>query len=288
MMVLCVILKFTEIKIFVYIINMAAGKLHRVSRGRRTRRFTRRKKNTLTKRVNRLENNVERKFDTRICDPTSPGIPNSIEMTNNTGSAATQYDLQIRDISPDINQGVKDTDRIGDQCTLKTMKFQAVVSYQPTTSLPATGKIGNGDVAHCRVLVVQDNYPTYSGPSASGTGLPTLAHNPLYWNHVLGVNPVSGATETPSQLLAPYKYDLITRGKRCTILADRKFTLVAGTSRSVKELSFMKRWLSKKLKYLAGGDAPIDKHFNILFISNRKTGEAPHIYYQCQYTYTDE
>lgn len=268
---------------------MPAGKMYRVSRGRKTRRFPRKKKNTLKKRVHRLESNVEKKFDVRVCDePATPGIPNSLEMTNDTGTATTGYDLQIKDISPDINQGVKDTDRIGDECNLKSMAFQAVISYQANSDLPAAGKIGKGDLAHCRVIVLKDNNPSYAGPSASGTGLPTLLHNPLYWNHVLGVNPVSGSTQTPSQMFAPYKYDLITRGKRCTILADRKFTLVAGTNRSVKTIKFTKRWLNKKLKYLAGGDAPLNRHFNVLFVSNRDTGEAPEIYYQCRYIYTDE
>lgn len=249
----------------------------------------RRRRNTLRKRVNRLESNVEKKFDINVCaESGTPGIPNSLEMTNNSGDATYGYDKQIVDISPDINQGITDTTRIGDQATLKSMAFQCVVSYQANSSLPATDKIGIGDLAHCRVLVVQDNVPTYSGPSNTTTGTPTLVHNPLFWNHVLGVNPVSGATETPSQLFAPYKYDLITRGKRCTILHDEKFTLVAGTARSVKQFSFTKRWLRKKLKYLAAGDAPINKHFNVMFISNRVTKEAPIIYFQTRYIYTDE
>lgn len=259
----------------------------RIQRAWRRRRKPR--KQTLRKRVRRLESNVEKKFDIQVCSEAgTPGVPNSLEMTNNTGTASAGYGLQIIDISPDINQGDKDTERIGDQCTLKSMAFQSVISYQANSALPATGKIGVGDIAHCRVLVVQDNVPTYSGPSASGTGLPTLLHNPLYWNHVLGVNPVSGATETPSQMLSAYKYDLVTRGKRVAVLADRKFNLVAGTNRSVKMITCSKRWLNKRLKYLAGGDAPINKHFNVMFISNRVTDEAPHIYYNVKYTYTDE
>lgn len=254
----------------------------------RLRRRRRKKKNTLKKRVRRLESNVEKKYDIQVASPDSPGVPNSYEMANNLGDAQYGYDKQIIDITPDVNQGITDTTRIGDQLTLKKMNFQCVATYQPDASLPASGKIGVGDVAHCRIIVVQDNVPTYSGPSNTTTGAPTLLHNPLYWNHVLGVNAISGTTQTPCEMFSAYKYDTVTRGKRVNILHDEKFTLVAGTARSVKQFSFTKRWLNKKLKYLGGGDAPINKHLNVLFLSNRASDECPIIYFQTQYVYTDE
>lgn len=252
----------------------------------KNKRTYRRKKTTLTKRVERLEDDKEKKYDIFIMsNEGTPQVPNSQEMTNDLGSYTSGYTLQIRDITPIISQGTNDNERVGDQVELHSMKFRSVVSFEPNADLPATGKIGKGDIAHCRVMLVWDNVPTFSGPASGSTGIPTLADNDLEWNHVIGQSP--NQTETPAVSLAPFSQDLVTRGKRVSVLFDKSFDLVAGTDRSVMRINLNKKWVRQKLKYLSGDTLPLNRRLMLLYCSNRVTGEAPHIYCSSKTQYTD-
>lgn len=256
------------------------------SRARR-RRATARKKGSLTKRVKRLESHVEKKYDIFLLSNVGEAnIPNSQEMTNNLGTATLGYQKQIRDVTPVINQGTNDNERIGDSVNLKSIDFRAVVSYQANADLPATGKIGKGDVAHCRVMLVWDNVPTYQGTTNPTTGQPVVNNNPLSWNHMLAVKP--DATETPAVALAPYNHDIVTRDRRISVLFDKKFDMVAGTDRTCLRINLKKSWLNQKLKYLFQGNNPINRQLKFCFMSNRVTGEAPHIYCSQKSIYTDQ
>lgn len=244
------------------------------------------KQGTLSKRVSRLENEKERKYDIFLLSNVGDtNIPNSQEMSNDLGNYTGGYTLQIRDITPHIIQGTNDNERVGDQVEFKHMEFKCVCTYQPNSDLPASAKIGKGDVAHCRVMLVWDNVPTFSGPASSSTGIPTLLENDLEWNHVIGMSP--NQTQTPAVALAPLSQDLVTRGKRVSILFDKQFNMVAGTDRSVFKINFNRTWLRQKFKYLAGNAKPLNRRLKILFCSNRVSGECPHIYCSSKTQYTD-
>lgn len=244
------------------------------------------KKGTLTKRVARLENEKEKKYDIFLLSNVGEtNIPNSQEMSNDLGTYTGGYTLQIRDITPHIIQGTNDNERIGDQVEFKNMEFRCVCTYQPNSDLPASGKIGKGDIAHCRVLLVWDNVPTFSGPASSSTGIPTLLENDLEWNHVIGMSP--NQTQTPVVALAPFSQDLVTRGKRVSVLFDKIFNMVAGTDRSVFKINLNKTWLRQKFKYLAGNAKPLNRRLKLMFVSNRVSGECPLIYCSSKTQYTD-
>lgn len=253
----------------------------------RRNRARKRKKNTLTKRVKRLESHIEKKYDIFLLSNVGESnIPNSQEMTNDLGSAQYGYQKQIRDVTPVINQGTNDNERIGDMVNLKSIDFQAVCSYQPSSDLPATGKIGKGDVAHCRVMLVWDNVPTYQGTTNPSTGQPVLNNNPLAWNHMLAVKP--DITQTPSVALAPYNHDIVVRDRRISVLFDRKFDMIAGTDRQCIRIKLKKSWLAQKLKYLFQGNSPINRQLKLCFLSNRVSGECPIIYCSQKSIYTDQ
>lgn len=254
-------------------------------RKRRTRKG-RKSFKKLDKRVSMLENDREKKYDIfLLSNEGEPNIPNSQEMTNDLGNYTSGYTKQIRDITPIISQGDNDNERIGDQIEFRHMEFKCVCSYEPTASLPANGKIGMGDTAHCRVMLVWDNDPTYTGPSAGATGVPTLLENPLEWNHVLGESP--NQTQTPAVCLAPFSQDLVTRGKRISVLFDKEFDLIAGTARQCFRINLSKSWLRQKFKYLMGATKPLNRRLKLLFCSNRVSGECPIIYCMSKTQYTD-
>lgn len=265
---------------------MVAGKMSKVSRGRRTRRFKRKKKSTLSKRVSRLENSREKKFDIYLLSNLGdPNIPNYQEMTNNIGTAATGYDLQVRNITPIILQGDNDNERIGDQVDLKSIDFRCVCKYQPTVALPYPGSVGNGDVAHCRVMLVWDNNPTHQGPTNPSTGVPSVEENPLSWNHVLSLNPA--VTTTPAVAISTYNHDIVDRDHRISVLLDKRFSMVAGTDRSVVMFNLKKNYIQQKFKYLLGQNTVLNRHLKLLFYSNRPSGECPQIYMESECIYTD-
>lgn len=266
---------------------MAAGymrKYRKKSSAARRKRAANRKKN-LSKRVAAIENNFEKKYDIFLLSNVGePNVANSQEMTNNLGGAAGGYLSQIRDISPLVNQTTTDVGRVGDEIIMKSMDFRAVVSYQPNASLPAAGKIGVGDVAHCRVMLVWDNDPTKQGVTpASGAAL--IEDNPLSWNHVLAEKP--DATETPALSLAAYNHDIVTRDKRISVLIDKRFDMVAGTDRTVMRFNLKKFYKGLKLKYHAGDNTILNKQLKLLFLSNRVTTEAPHLYCENKVIYID-
>ena len=253
---------------------------------RRHHRRRRRKKTTLSKRVSRLENEKEKKYDIFLMsNPGEPNIPNSQEMSNDLGTYTGGYTLQIRDITPIINQGTNDNERIGDQVELHSMVFRCVCTYEPNADLPASGKIGKGDIAHCRVMLVWDNVPTFTGPASTPTGVPSLLENDLEWNHVIGESP--NQTQTPVVALAPFNQDLVTRGKRVSVLFDKQFDMVAGTDRSAIRINLRKHWVRQKLKYLQGANEPLNRRLKLLFCSNRVGGECPLIYCSSKTQYTD-
>ena len=255
-------------------------------RFRKKHKRVKRRVDTLTKRVSRLEDDKEKKYDIFLLSNVGDtNIPNSQEMTNDLGNYTGGYTLQIRDITPIIHQGTNDNERIGDQVELHSMIFRCVCTYEPNADLPATGKIGKGDIAHCRVMLVWDNVPTFTGPAASSTGVPTLLENDLEWNHVIGESP--NQTQTPSVCLAPFSQDLVTRGKRVSVLFDKQFDMVAGTDRSVFRINLNKSWVRQKFKYLAGNTEPLNRRLKLLFCSNRVTTECPHIYCSSKTQYTD-
>lgn len=255
------------------------------SRFRRTRASKMKKKNTLSKRVSRIEKNFEKKYDIFLLSNVGePNIANSQEMTNNLGGSAGGYLTQIRDISPLVNRTLADTGRVGDEIILKSMDFRAVVSYQPNADLPATGKIGKGDVAHCRVMLVWDNDPTKQGVTPA-SGEAVVENNPLSWNHVLAEKP--DATETPALSLSAYNHDIVVRDKRISVLVDKRFDMVAGTDRQVVRFNLKKFYVGQKLKYHAGDNTILNRQLKLLFLSNRVTLEAPHIYCENKTIYTD-
>ena len=254
---------------------------------KKDRHMRRRKKSgTLSERVSRLENEKEKKYDVFLMsNEGTPNVPNSQEMTNDLGNYTGGYTLQIRDITPIIDQGTNDNDRIGDQVELHSMQFKSVITYECNADLPAAGKVGKGDIAHCRVLLVWDNVPTFSGPAAGTTGVPTLLDNDLEWNHVIAESP--NQTQTPAVVLAPFNQDLVTRGKRVSVLFDKSFDLVAGTDRSTYRINLSKKWVRQKLKFLQGDKHPFNRRLMLMFCSNRVTGEAPFIYCSNKTQYTD-
>ena len=257
-------------------------------RFKRKGRFMRKRKKhgTLSKRVARLENEKEKKYDIFIMsNPETPQVPNSQEMTNDLGNYTGGYTLQIRDITPIIAQGTNDNERVGDQVELHSMKFRSVITYECNADLPAAGKVGKGDIAHCRVMLVWDNVPTFTGPASGSTGVPTLLDNDLEWNHVIGQSP--NQTQTPAVALAPFSQDLVTRGKRVSVLFDKSFDLIAGTDRSTFRINLSKKWVRQKLKYLQGANEPLNRRLMLLYCSNRVTGEAPFIYCSSKTQYTD-
>lgn len=165
------------------------------------------------------------------------------------------------------------------------MDFRAVVHYNPNSATFAQGKIAPGDIAHCRIMLVWDNVPTYQGTTNPSTGVPTLNDNPLSWNHLLSQNP--STMTNPSLSCASYNHDLVTRDHRVSILFDRKFDMVAGTDRSVLRFSCKKSWLAQKLKYLSADNKVINRQLKLCFMSNRPTGECPNLYCVIKCIYTD-
>lgn len=246
----------------------------------------RRKKPTLTKRVKRLEAGIEKKFDIYLLSNVGEAnVPNSQAMTNDLGTAVLGFQAQIRDITPVINQGVNDNERIGDSVDLKSMDFRVVCSYEANSDLPATGKIGKGDIAHCRVMLVWDNNPTYQGTTNPTTGVPVINNNPLSWNHML--SQVPNVTQVPSLSLATYNHDLVDREHRISVLLDKRFDMVAGTDRCVIRFGCKKNWVRQKLKYLLGGNKVLNRQLKLCFLSNRVSSECPHIYCESKTIYTD-
>lgn len=258
-----------------------AGKIQKAYRN-----YRKRKKPTLTKRVQRLESNIEKKFDIfLLSNEGTTNVPNSQAMTNDLGTASSDYTKQIRDITPIIEQGTNDNQRVGDMVDLKSMDFRVVCSYQAIQDNPSSGKIGKGDVAHCRVLLVWDNNPTYQGTTNPTTGVPVVNDNPLTWNHVL--SQVPNQTETPSLALATFNHDLVDRERRISVLLDKRFDMVAGTDRSVIRFGCRKSWVRQKLKYLLGGNKVLNRQLKLMFLSNRVDGECPTIYCESKTIYTD-
>ena len=259
---------------------------HYASKIQRAFRRSRKKKPTLTKRVKRLESNIEKKFDIFLLSNVGESnVPNSQEMTNDLGTKTTNFQKQIRNLTPVINQGINDNERIGDMVDLKSMDFTAVCSFECNADLPASGKIGKGDIAHCRVLLVWDNNPTYQGITNATTGVPVVEDNPLSWNHIL--SQVPNQTETPSLSLATYNHDLVDRERRISVLMDKRFDMVAGTDRSCVRFHVKKSWVRQKLKYLLGQNKVLNRQLKLCFLSNRVSGECPHIYCESKTIYTD-
>ena len=247
---------------------------------------SRKKKPTLTKRVRRLESQIEKKFDVYLLsDVGETNLPNSQEMSNNLGSASTGYQKQIRDITPTIALGTQDNQRVGDEVCLKSMTFRAVCTYQANADLPAAGKIGKGDIAHCRVMLVWDNVPTYEGTTDPTTGVPVVNNNPLSWNHMLDQKP--SISQKPNLSLAGKNHDIVDRDRRVSILFDKRFDMVAGTDRSVVRFSCTKKWVRQKLKYLLNGTKVLNRQLKLCFLSNRVSGECPLIYCESKSIYTD-
>lgn len=252
------------------------------------KRRSRKNKKTIKKlsqRVSILETDKEKKYDIfLLSNPSTPNVPNSQEMTNDLGTYTSGFTLQIADCNPIISQGTNDNERIGDQVELRNINHKCVITYEPNADLPATGKIGKGDIAHCRVLLVWDHVPTFTGTNHA-TGVPTLQENHLEWSHVLGVNP--SQTQTPLVCLAPIAQDLVVRGKRISVLYDKMFDMVAGTDKSTYRINFNRSWVRKKLKYLMGSSKSMNNRLKLLYVSNRVSLEAPHIYCSQKTQYTD-
>lgn len=254
-------------------------------RGAKQRYYKAKNKPTLTTRVKRLENNIEKKFDIYLLsNPGESNIPNSQPMTNDLGTASSGFEKQVLNITPVIAQGTNDNQRVGDQVDLKSMDFRVVCSYQAIQDNPSSGKIGKGDIAHCRVMLVWDNDPTYQGTTPS-TGVPAVTENQLTWNHVLSEEPTT--TETPAVALATFNHDLVDRDHRISVLMDKRFDMVAGTDRSVIRFNLTKKWVRQKFKYLLGQNTVLNRHLKVLYMSNRVSGECPHIYFESKTLYTD-
>jgi len=239
------------------------------------------------KQIKRLMNNTEKNYDMTYSSVSGPGVPTSVDITNDTGvisnpPAINDLTNQIVQISPTIEQGLTDRNRIGDQVVLKSMDFEAVASYV----VDKEGHISVGDIAHCRVIVLWDLDATYQAPP-SALGVPAIQDNPLSWNHILQIGKDSGV-DSPLYSLDSFNNDLVIRGHRCAKIADFKFDLVAGTSRATKRFSCKKFWKAMKLNYLQGSSRPIQRQLKLAFVSDRPTQEAPSMMYRIRYTYTDK
>lgn len=268
-----------------YAMSRTRGKRNKRSRRRRAKAKTRVDKRQ-DKAIQTLLNAKEKKYDMTYSNVSTPGVPTSVDMTNDTGTISTPpvfNDLtnQIVQISPTIQQGLTDRNRVGDQVKLSSMNFEAVASYQ----LDDAGKIKEGDIAHCRVLVMWDEDATYQGAPTTA-GVPTIQDNPLSWNHILQIGKDSGV-QSPLYSLDSLNNDLVIRGKRISKIADFKFDLVAGTSRSVKRFNFRKFWKATHLNYLLGSDRPIKRQLKLAFVSNRSAQECPSMMYRIRYTFSD-
>jgi len=266
--------------------SMRYGKRHKRSRRKRRAKAKSRVDKRQDKAIQTLMSSKEKKYDMTYSNVSTPGVPTSVDMTNDTGAISTPpvfNDLtnQIVQISPTIQQGLTDRNRVGDQVKLNSMNFEAVASFQ----LDDAGKIKDGDIAHCRVLVMWDEDATYQG-APSTAGVPTIVDNPLSWNHILQIGKDSGV-QSPIYSLDSLNNDLVIRGKRISKIADFKFDLVAGTSRSVKRFNFRKFWKRTHLNYLQGSDRPIKRQLKLAFVSNRPAQECPSMMYRIRYTYSD-
>ena len=231
--------------------------------------------------IKRLISNVEKKYDLIYSGSAgSPGVATSVQITNNIGSVSGSppFGEQILNVTPTVAEGTGDRNRIGDQYNLKTMDFEAVASYNIDEHIAA------GSIAHCRVIVVWDNDPTYQAlPTAQGS--PVVADNPLSWNHLLQIG--NAIVDSPVFSVDALNNDLVIRGKRCSIVADFKFDLVAGTSRATKRFNFKKFWKRMKLNYLASGTTALNRQLKCCFVSDRPSQEAPSLFYRIRYTYED-
>lgn len=253
---------------------------------KRLQRFVRRRKPTLTKRVQRLESGIEKKYDVQYSHTTSPGVPDSVEITNDLGilsvpPAANDFNKQIVEVTPYISQGTGDVNRIGDSVNLTNMKGEFVVSFNLSD-----GKIETGHIAHCRMLLVWDNDPTSTGVPVGAGAVPSVVNNPLTWDHLL----ITGGSPNVSSPLYSCDFmnnDLIVRGKRASIIMDTKFDLVAGTGRCTKRFNLNKVWKAQKLKYLNSGTIVINRQLKLCFLSDRPSGECPTMFYAIRSYFTD-
>lgn len=266
---------------------------------RRTGRFTRRvRRRTATPKtkvdkkqsrdIKRLQNNKEKKFDLGYSSVLgTPGVPDIISLTNNIGvqsvpPLANDLNLQIRNVTPYIEQGLTDYRRIGDEVSLKTFGMNMVFSYVPT----ADDKIKLGDVAHCRVILCWDNEPVYQGPPSGTQNAPTISENPLSWNHILSAGGKENSV-VPLFSCDYYNNDLVYRSKRISVIKDLKFDLVAGTARGVKRVAIFKKWKNQLLKYLSSNNTVINRQLKLAFVSNKTASECPTVFWSQRSVYTD-
>jgi len=163
-----------------------------------------------------------------------------------------------------IAQGDGDTDRSGDELTLKKLEFRAVVT--------GTDSPNN----RCRVLLIQ-YYPARSATTGA-TGGPNAADI---------IEDFSGDGTTQLNYIRPHRDD--TKGTY-KVLMDRQFTVTPSTE-ALKYQKFVKaiRWKfgRKKVRYHAGSSVTGEAQLYLMHFSDSAVASHPSITWESRVTYTD-
>lgn len=267
--------------------SSAARKIQRAFRKRS-------KKNTLRKRVARLESSQEKKYiDHELSEIVTSDLVSPANILNNFIQP-----LIVQNVRGDLNNN----QRVGDSIMLTSIEVNYIASAQ---AISASGAGSTTIFQNVRCMLVEDREPTTRIPQPLAppptANDPQFATNVCSWDHLLQ-NPTDN-DNTPVQMLAFRNFDVL-KSRRFVVHYDKTHALIPGTNRGqTSKISFMKGFKGgKKIVFgpgtsatttpvyvpdVNGGTAPINSQFYWALLSDKPTLDAPIVYSSIRLRYTD-
>lgn len=246
------------------------------NRTRRSRRGRKKKSNTLSKRVSRLEQAKEKKYG-------YVSFATDVTNTISDGAATPTLSAQIKPLDIfGVNQGETDQKRIGDMVEAKRLQFN--YTLQPHTGSTTETSLLPQWV---RVILFWSLDPTKTIED-SATGKPQVQANTVSWSHLL-----QAATNDSlgTNCMNSFRQNDIKLAKNYAFVYDKVHSITPLTARNTVKVMFNKTYKALKVHYLAGGTLPINRRLYVAFVSNvTGVGAAaipPSLEYQCKGIYTD-